>query len=101
MKPILGIRNNDGNREPQMYKLHDFTEGGTNIINQKMGTYTTKSKRRKWTRVVLAYILDTIRVNPSTIVTLNSNNNPKSTDSFKFRYEFATQLVMPHIQRRS
>ena len=66
-----------------------------------MGTYTTKSKSRKWTRVALAYILDTIRVNSSTVVTLNSNSNPKPTDNFRFGYELATQLLMPHIQRRS
>ena len=55
-----------------------------------MGTHTTKSKSQNWTRVSLAYILDTIRVNSSTVVTLTSNNNPKSTVRFKFGYELAT-----------
>ena len=70
-----------------MQKFYDLIDGGTDIVDQRMDTYTTKSKSRKWTRVTLAYILDTIRVNSSTVVTLISNNNPKSSDSFKFEYE--------------
>ena len=83
-----------------MYKLYDFTKGGTDIIDQKMGTYTTKSKSQKWSRVAFSYLLDTIRVNSSTLFELNKNHDPKLANSFNFSYEFATQLVMPHILRR-
>ena len=83
-----------------MYKLYDFTKGGTDIIDQTMGTYTTKSKSQKWSRVAFSYLLETIRVNSSTLFELNKNHDPKLANSFNFSYEFATQLVMPHILRR-
>ena len=47
MEPIVGVTKDDQKSKPQMYKLYDFTKGGTDIIDQKMGTYTTKSKSRK------------------------------------------------------
>ena len=83
-----------------MYKLYDFIKGGTHIIDQKMGTYTTKSKSRKWSRVAFSYLLDRIQVNSSTLIELNKNHDPKLANSFSFSYELATQLVMPHILRR-
>ena len=100
IEPILGVTKDDQKFKPQMYKLFDFTEGGTDIIDQKMGTYTTKSKSRKWSRVAFSYLLDTIRVNSSTLIELNTNHDPKLANSFNFSYELATQLVMPHILRR-
>ena len=82
------------------FKPYDFTKGGTDIIDQKMGTYATKSKSRKWSRAAFPYLLDTIRVNFSTLIELNKNHDPKLSNSFNFGYELATQLVMPHILRR-
>ena len=100
MEPILGVTKDDQKFKLQMYKLYDFTKGGTDIIDQKMGTYTTKSKSRKWSRVAFSYLLDTIRVNSSTLIELNKNHVPKLANSFSFGYELATQLVMPHILRK-
>ena len=99
--PILGVTKDDGKNKPAVYKLYDFTKGGTDIVDQKMGTYTVKSKSRKWTKVTFAYLLDTIRVNSSSLLALNSGKNPKSINSFDFGWELATQLVTPHIERRS
>ena len=82
-----------------MYKLYDFTKGETDI-DQKMWTYTTKSKSRKWSRVAFSYLLDAIRVNSLILIELNKNHDPKLANSFNFGYELATQLVMPHILRR-
>ena len=42
-----------------------------------MGTYTVKSKSRKWTIVAFSYPLDTIRVNACTILALNQKKEPK------------------------
>ena len=100
MEPVLGVTKGDQKFKPQMNKLYDFTKGGTDIIDQKMGTYTTKSKSRKWSRVAFSYLLDMIRANSSTLIELNENHDPKLADSFNFGYELATQLVMPHILRR-
>ena len=100
MEPILGVTKDDQKFKPQMYKLYDFTKGGTDIIDQKMGTYTTKSKSRKWSRVAFSYLLDTIRVNSSTLIELNKNHDTKLANSFNFGYELATQLLIPHILKR-
>ena len=54
-----------------------------------MGTYTVKSKSRKWTMVVFSYILDTIRVNACTILVLNQKKEPKKENAFDFGYVLA------------
>ena len=100
MEPLLGVTKDDQKFKPQMYKLYDFTKGGTDIIYQKMGTYTTKSKSRKWSRVAFSFLLDTIRVNSSTLIELNENHDPKLENNFNFGYELATELVTPHFLRR-
>ena len=91
----------DDKKKPALFKLYDFTKGGTDIVDQRIGMYTTKTKTRKWTRVALAYLLDTIRVNSSTLVALNSKSNPKGVNSFNFGFQLAKELVIPHIERRS
>ena len=42
VEPIQGV-SKDGN----IYKLYDFTNGGTDNVDQKMGSYTCKAKSRK------------------------------------------------------
>ena len=37
MEPILGVTKDDQKFKPQIYKLYDFTKGGADIIDQKMG----------------------------------------------------------------
>jgi len=71
-RPINARRNprsykNDEKKRPAAYKLYDFTKGGTDIVDQKMSFYTCKAKSRKWTMVLFAYLLDTIRVNSATL----------------------------------
>ena len=36
--------------KPFMYKVYDYAKGGIDIPDQRMGSYTTKAKTRKWTR---------------------------------------------------
>ena len=47
-----------------------------------MGTYTVKSKSRKWTMVAFSYLLDTVRVNACTILALNQKKEPKKENAF-------------------
>ena len=101
VEPILGTTKDDEAHKPALYKLYDFSKGGTDIVDQKIGNYTVKSKSRKWTNVALAYLLHTIRVNSSTLLAMNDGKDPKSINSFNFGFELATDLVMPHIDRRS
>ena len=65
-----------------------------------MGQYSCKSKSIKWTRVALAYILDTIRVNSQTIWSLATNQDPRKTNSYIFGILLARALLMPLIENR-
>ena len=63
IEPILGTTIDDEKKKPALYKLYDFTKSGTDIADQKIGSYTVKSKSRKWTKAAFSYLLDTVRVN--------------------------------------
>ena len=63
----------DGKDRPALYKL----KGGTDIVDQKMGTYTCKAKSSKWKMVALYYMLDTARVNAQTMLSLKMEKIPK------------------------
>ena len=69
-------------------------------MDQRFGNYTTKSKSRKWTKVVLFYILDTIRVNSQTIYCLVIGIEPRDSNSFDFGMKLAKALIIPHIENR-
>ena len=60
-----------------------------------------KAKSRKWVMVVLAYLLDTIRVNSATLYALNNKKDPTKQNAVKHGYYIAEQLVLLHIQRRN
>ena len=45
--PNLGITKDDGKSKLGIYRLYDFTKGGTDIIDQRMWFYTCKPKYRK------------------------------------------------------
>ena len=47
IEPIIGTTIDDEKKKPALYKLYDFTKGGTDIVDQKIGSYTVKSKSRK------------------------------------------------------
>ena len=71
IEPLLGTTIDDDKCKPAIIKFYDFTKEGTDIIDQKMGYYTVKTKSRRWTMVAFAYLLDTIRVNASTVLAVN------------------------------
>ena len=48
MEPLLGVTKDDQKKKPALYKFYDFTKGGTDIVDQKMGSYTVKPKYRRW-----------------------------------------------------
>ena len=70
-------------------------------MDQRFGNYTTKSKSKKWTKVVLFYTLDTARVNSQTIYCLNNGINPRDSNSFDFGMKLAKALITLHIESRS
>lgn len=98
--PILGVTKDD-KKKPAVYKLYDLTKGGTDIVDQRMGSFTSKSKSCKWTVNVLAYILDTCRVNAQTVMALTQDTHPSKVNTFNFGWELAWALIMPHVRSRA
>ena len=71
------------------------------IVDQKIGSYTCKAKSPKWKMVALYYILDTIRINATTVQALTEKKDPKKMNSFDVGWELAMSLVVPNILRRN
>ena len=88
LEPLHAITDDD-KKKPVLYKHYDFTKGGTDIMDQKMGSYTVKARSRKSTKVAFAYLLDTIRVNTSAVLEISDGKNPKSVDTFLFGMNLA------------
>ena len=51
--------------------------------------------------VAFSYILDTARVNASTILAINRNQDPKQVKSFHFGFDLAELLLKPYIECRN
>lgn len=101
LKPTLVTTKDDKRKKLGLYKLYDFTKGGTDIVDQRMGFHTTKTKSRKWTHVMFAYMMDTARVNSSTIFAMNESTDPKKLKSFEYAFDLVMGLVTPTIERRN
>ena len=98
--PILGVTKDD-KKMPAIIKFYDFTKGGTDIVDQRIGNYSTKSKTKKWIKVVFFYTLDTTRNNALTIYCLNMGIIPRSYDSYVFGMDLVKGLITPFIESRS
>ena len=102
MRPYEGVTMDDDKKKPQIYKLYDFTKGGTDIVDQKMGYHTCKAMSRRWTMTAFYYILDTIRVNSTTIYTmLKPELSASKVRPIAIGYDLVLQLVKPHMARRA
>ena len=55
LQPILGTTMDDNRDKLAQYKLYDFTKGGTDIFDQRMGFHTSKPRSRRWPIVVFSY----------------------------------------------
>ena len=55
MEPMLRVTKDDQKLKPQMYKLYDFTKGGTDIIDKKWGHITRSQKAKN--RVELLFLI--------------------------------------------
>ena len=97
----VGTKQCGNKSKPAIYKLYDFSEGRTDIIGQKMGFYSCKSKSKRWTMNAFSYVLDTCRVNTSTIYAVNNDLQPRNIKSVDFEFELAMSLIRPHIERPS
>ena len=48
MRPLNGITRDDNKQKSCIYKFHDFTKGGTNIVDQLNDYYTVHSQSNRW-----------------------------------------------------
>ena len=99
MEPLLGVTDDD-KKSPALIKLYDFTKGGTGIVDQKIGLYFVKTRSWRCPSVAFSYLLDTNRVNPSTVYALNNNIDLKRVNSFNFGFQIAESLVLLYIFSR-
>ena len=97
--PLLGVTK-DEKKKPAMYKLYDYTKGGTDQMDYRMAANTVKTKSNRWTMTAMSYLLDTMRINSQTVVSLNRGTDPRKSDSTDYAWDLAIQLVTPHIRRR-
>ena len=102
IRPIMGITKDDGKQKPGLYKLYDFTKGGTDECEQRTESYSVKPKSRKWTIVSFSYVLDMARINAATVLSLNLKENPwhSAISSFEFIYNLSKSLCLPFIESR-
>ena len=84
MQSILETTKDDGKQKPAIFTLHDYLKGGTDIVDQRMASYTCKAKRKRWTLPAFSYILDLSRINAATIMSLNKGNDPRQLDLYDF-----------------
>ena len=66
-------------------------------MDQRIGSYSTKTKSPKWTRVAFAYVLDTAQVNASAVFSL-SFNLTSDLDLYELLWDLAGSLVLPLAQ---
>ena len=100
LQPLLGTTKDDGKKKPTLYKLYDFTKGGTDVVDQKVDAYSVKLKSKGWALAAFSYILYTVRVTACSLVALNTNQDPGKMDSFQFGYDMFYSLLLPRIQQR-
>ena len=99
VQPVLGVSKTP-KRKFSIYKLYDYTKCGTDIIHQPIGTYSCHTKSRRWTVAAFAYVLDTCRVNASTIIALNKGHHSRKQKTFDFVLNLTLELILPQIKQR-
>ena len=98
MQPHLGTAKDGRQPKPALYKLYDYTKGGTDIIDQHLGLYSFKSISPNWTITPLSSVFDTCRVKPSNVLAMNLGHNPRAQDSFQFGWNLAMKLIVPFLK---
>ena len=70
------------------------------MVDQRIDTYSGKTKSRRWSLTAFEYTLDTARVNAQTIYAINNNNHPRKIDSYDAARELGEALIAPLLLRR-
>ena len=93
----LGTTKDDGKNKMPLYKLYDFSMGGTDSIDYRCTKYSWKPKSHSWTIVAWCYTLDMFRNNAQTIFSFNTGKDPVKLDSLSFGLDRVDELVKPFI----
>ena len=56
-----------------------------------MNFYSSKAKSHRCTMTAFAYVLDSCRLNASTVIALNQSIEPRNTNSFDFEITLVLQ----------
>ena len=96
LNPILGI-SKDFKAKPDLSKLHDFTNGGTDIVDQKI-SYFCKPKSSRWPIKAFSSFLDICLVNVSTMLALNPGYDPQKQDSYVYGFDLAMDNVCHSLE---
>ena len=75
-----------------MTEFYDYTKDGSDIVGQRMGFYTCKTKSRRWTSTAFAYVLDHCRVNAATVFALNHKQDPQKIEYLQL-YQDASEIA--------
>ena len=86
---------------PLFTNYTNFQKSETDIIDQKMGFYSCKSKSKRWTMNAFSYVSDPCRVNASTIYAMNNDLQHRNIKSVDFGFKLATSLIRSHIEKPS
>ena len=70
----LGKTKDDEKEKPAAIKVYDFSKGGTDISDQRCGSYTCATKTRRWPNKMLGYTLYVTRVNAQSVYFLNTHS---------------------------
>ena len=73
-------------------------KGGTDIVDQKITFYSSKTKSRKWTTIAFSYWLDICRINAANILAINKHKELLKQKLFEVGFNRILKLVKPFIQ---
>ena len=101
MRPMDACTKDDDKFKSQIFKFHDFTKGGTDIVDQMNDFFTTRAKSNRRAMVVLYYMLDTTRVNSKTLWCMKNQIDMGQQKIFDFTCRLANELSVRQVNRRS
>ena len=52
-------------------------KGSTDIVDQKITFYSSKTKSRKWTTIAFSYLLDICRIIAASVLAMNKYMEPR------------------------
>ena len=100
LRPLNGKTKDDGKQKPALLKLYNFTKGDTDIVDQLIDYYSTRTASRRWDIIAIYHIVDTVRVNSKTVWCLSQKQEPQKCNTHQFAWKLASALVKPFMEQR-